>query len=236
MGKCKIPSWKLPLKCKQLNLRSSSGLPNNWKQPSSQASAASNSWKTPLPLVCLPASPGDSDCAVHLWKNPSTAGPIASNPVSSRTVSVTSASLQLASQADPSTHEIPMSKAAQNGTDPNRLHRVLKGKCGCKKDCYKKFNFSQLKSLCVVFWKLSKNEQEHLDAHSDSYDRNQHASRFDLEPDVSMISLAKLRCILCTKSSTTNLNFPKFAPKPLVLNCRTGKLGILKAFCVSCLI
>ena len=174
MGKCKIPSWKLPLKCKQLNLRSSSTLPNNWKQPSSQAPVASNSWKTPLPLVCLPVSSGDNDCAAPLWKNPSTAGPspFASNPVGTRAVSVTSASLQLASQADPSTHEVPLSKAAQNGTDPNRLHRVLQGKCRCKKDCYKKFNFSQLKRLCVVFWKLSKNEQEHLDAHSDSYDCN----------------------------------------------------------------
>jgi hypothetical protein len=117
----------------------------------------------------LPASTGDNDCAAPWWKNPSTP---ACDSVGTRTVSVTSASLQLASQADPSKPEVPLSKAAQNGTDPNRLHRVLQGKCRCKKDCYKKFNFSQLKRLCAVFWKLSKNEQEHLDALSDSHIRN----------------------------------------------------------------
>ena len=167
MGKSKILSWKLPLKCKQLSLRSSSA--HNWKQPSCQASALSNSWKTPLTPIHLPASTGDNDCAAPLWKNPSTP---ACDSVGTRTVSVTSASLQLASQADPSKPEVPLSKAAQNGTDPNRLHRVLQGKCRCKKDCYKKFNFSQLKRLCAVFWKLSKNEQEHLDALSDSHIRN----------------------------------------------------------------
>ena len=172
MGKCKILSWKLHLKCKQLSLRSSST--HNWKQPSCQASALSNSWKTPLTQVCLPVSSSDNDCAAPSWKNPSTPGPtpFACDPAGTRTVSVTSVSLQLASQADPSKPEVPLSKAAQNGTDPNRLHRVLQGKCRCKKDCYKKFNFSQLKRLCVVFWKLSKNEQEHLAAVSDSRNRN----------------------------------------------------------------
>lgn len=171
MAKNKVCSWKKPLKCKQLDLKASTKHLASWKQPSCQTAITLNStWKNPALPVLLPAPSNDAVSVTQAnescWKKPLNAGPAVCSFAGASSVSVTSTSMQLASQSDHSMNEIPLSKAAQKGTDPNRLRRVLQSRCRCNKDCHNKFNLSDLKRLCAVFWKLTKNEQEHLDAHS----------------------------------------------------------------------
>ena len=53
------------------------------------------------------------------------------------------------------------SLASQNGKDPQRIRKLMKGKvCHCSQNCRRKLNVGTILTVCSMFWSLSKSAQD----------------------------------------------------------------------------
>ena len=51
--------------------------------------------------------------------------------------------------------------ASQNGKDPQRIRKLMKGKvCHCSQNCRRKLNVGTILTVCSMFWSLSKSAQD----------------------------------------------------------------------------
>jgi hypothetical protein len=51
---------------------------------------------------------------------------------------------------------------SQNGQSMERIQEVMRGRCGCKRDCFTKVSPSAVKAVCDMFWALPSEEQSFL--------------------------------------------------------------------------
>ena len=111
---------------------------------------AGSQWQNPVGLLALCAGGSASGA------------PTGSMAKRRRLVNLDLPALKLAATSEVKGEPPRETHYSQNGQSMERIQEVMRGRCGCKRDCFTKVSASAVKAVCDMFWALPPEEQSFL--------------------------------------------------------------------------